>query len=144
LDLYVIRDAEVVFYVGQSDLAFERVWRHLRDGYKGRSTVGRFILCNWRTSMNFAVELLSSLSLAFTALGNDRDAAERYLIEQYAPCFNTSLNRQPTPLPEQYAAPNAARPYSRSLRKLIREADLFLRAEKRKAWLAQASDRDGG
>ena len=51
LDLYVIRDAEVVFYVGQSDLAFERVWRHLRDGYKGRSTVGRFILCNWRTSM---------------------------------------------------------------------------------------------
>jgi hypothetical protein len=142
LDLYLIRDSQVVFYVGQSELAFERVWRHLRDGYKGRSTIGRFILRNWRTSMNFAIELSSSLSAAFSDVANSRDAAERYLIEKYAPCFNVSLNRQPTPLPEHYATPDGALLCSRNLKKLIREADLFIRAEKRKAWLAQASDRE--
>ncbi len=142
LDLYVIRDAKVVFYVGQSDLAFERVWRHLRDGYKGRSAVGRFILCNWRTSMNFIIELLSSQSADFAAQANDRDAAERCLIERYSPCFNAALNRLPTVLPEHYAAPDAAPTRLRSLKKLIREANLFIQAEKRKAWLAEAPDRD--
>ncbi len=140
LDLYVIRDAEVVFYVGQSELAFERVWRHLRDGYRGRSAIGRFILCNWRTSMNFTIELLSSLSPDFAALANDRDAAERCLIERYAPCFNASLNRQPTPLPPHYAPPSAALPRLWSLKKLAREAARFIRADERKAWLAPSGD----
>ena len=45
-DLYVIRDDEVAFYVGQSDSAFHRVWAHLEGGFKGRSTVGRFVLLN--------------------------------------------------------------------------------------------------
>ncbi|HSN74705.1 MAG TPA: hypothetical protein VL334_06360, partial [Anaerolineae bacterium] len=37
LDLYLFRDDAVVFYVGQSYVAFDRVWRHILDGYKGRS-----------------------------------------------------------------------------------------------------------
>ena len=50
-DLYLFRDDEVVFYVGQSYVAFDRVWRHILDGYKGRSVVGRFIHCNWPASL---------------------------------------------------------------------------------------------
>ena len=37
LDLYLFRDDAVVFYVGQSQLAFARVWDHLRSGFKDPS-----------------------------------------------------------------------------------------------------------
>ena len=50
-DLYLFRDHDIVFYVGQSYNAFERIWEHLRGGSKGHSKVGRFILCNWTRSM---------------------------------------------------------------------------------------------
>ena len=98
---------QVVFYVGQSESAFNRVWQHFLDGFKGRSTIGRFILCNWPTSMNFTLELLSSRSEPFAWV--DRDAAERRLIEQHTPCFNIALNQQPQPLPAKYA-PTTAKP----------------------------------
>jgi hypothetical protein len=51
-DLYLCRDDEVVFYVGQSHVAFDRVWQHILDGFKGRSMLGRFILCNWPASLS--------------------------------------------------------------------------------------------
>jgi hypothetical protein len=58
-DLYLFRDDEVVFYIGQSHIAFVRVWEHLVQGFKGRSIVGRFIWSNWPASMNFTIELFS-------------------------------------------------------------------------------------
>ena len=134
-DLYLIRDDEVVFYVGQSESAFARVWDHFLGGFKGRSTIGRFILCNWHASLHFTVELLSSASPRFAAVEYDRDAAERALIEQYAPCFNISLNRTPHDLPPGYR-PTTAKPLcSRSPRKLIMEASRALQAEQRRQWL---------
>lgn len=33
-DLYLFRDEAVTFYVGQSHLAFARVWEHLLGGFK--------------------------------------------------------------------------------------------------------------
>ncbi len=138
-DLYLFRDDECVFYVGQSEHAFTRVWDHFLGGFKGRSTIGRFILCNWRASLRFTVELLSSASPRFAPVGHDRDAAERALIEQYAPCFNVSLNRAPHELPAHYR-PTTAQPLcSRSPRKLIMEASLALQAEQRQHWLDDAS-----
>jgi hypothetical protein len=56
-DLYLFRDAQAMFYVGQSHMAFVRVWEHIIQGFKGRSVVGRFILSNWPVSMKFMVEL---------------------------------------------------------------------------------------
>jgi hypothetical protein len=53
LDLYLFRDDAVAFYVGQSHVAFDRVWEHLRNGFKGRSVVGRFIWSNWPKSLSF-------------------------------------------------------------------------------------------
>lgn len=128
-DLYVFRDESVVFYVGQSRLAFARVWDHLTNGFKGHSIMGRFVWCNWPTSMKFTIELLDSQSEQFNIIGNDVNAAERLLIQQWAPCFNVSQNRQPTPLPEIYLPPNAKLRCSRSLNKLVRDAERAVKLE---------------
>lgn len=135
LDLYLFRDENVVFYVGQSHLAFARVWEHLLGGFKGHSIVGRFIWCNWPTSMNFTVELRDSRSETFAEVENDLNAAERFLIQQWSPCFNVSLNSQPTALPNSYLPPNAPFRRRKSLTALLHEAERAVKAEDTKLWL---------
>jgi hypothetical protein len=135
LDLYLFRDDAVAFYVGQSHLAFARVWEHLITGFKGRSIVGRFMWCNWPKSMNFTIELLSSQSEYFYDIDNDVDAAEQLLIQQWSPCFNVSHNQQPTPVPQAYLPPNAKLRRRRSLNQLIREAERALKAEDNQLWI---------
>jgi hypothetical protein len=127
--LYLFRDDAVVFYVGQSYLAFARVWEHLLGGFKGHSIVGRFVWANWPKSMKFTIELLSSQSAQFEGVGHDLSAAERELIQRWTPCFNVSLNGQPTPVPAVYLPPNAPLRCSRGLNKLIREAERVVKAE---------------
>jgi hypothetical protein len=135
LDLYLFRDEALVFYVGQSHLAFARVWDHLLSGFKGHSIMGRFVWCNWPRSMNFGIELLSSQSGEFAAVGNEVNAAERLLIRQWSPCFNLSQNSQPTPLPNSYLPPNAPFRRRRSLTMLIREAERAVQAEDMELWM---------
>jgi len=137
LDLYMFRDEDVVFYVGQSHLAFARVWEHLFSGFKGHSIIGRFVWCNWPTSMRFTIELLSSQSEQFKIVGNDLNAAERLLIQHGAPCFNVSQNRQPTPIPHPYLPPNARLRCSRSLNKLIHQAERAVRVEDNQLWVQE-------
>ncbi len=135
LDLYLFRDDDVVFYVGQAGLAFARVWDHLRNGFRGRSLIGRFIWCNWPKSLNYHIELMSSRARRFAVLSHNRNAAEADLIQHWSPCFNEALNRQPTPLPNRYAPANAQLRCSRSLRQLRREAERAVKAEERQRWL---------
>jgi hypothetical protein len=135
LDLYLFRDEEVAFYVGQSQLAFARVWEHLLGGFHGHSIMGRFVWCNWPRSMRFTIELMSSKSEQFNAVGNDLNAAERSLIEQLSPCFNVSLNSQPTPVPSSYQPPNAKFRCSHSLNKLRHEAERAVKAEDNQLWV---------
>lgn len=135
LDLYLFRDESVVFYVGQSHLAFARVWEHLLSGFKGHSIVGRFVWCNWPKSMSFTIELLSSQSGQFDVVNNELDAAERLLIQHWSPCFNVSLNSQPTPLPDSYLPPNAPFRRRQSLNALIHEAERAVKTEDTKLWL---------
>jgi hypothetical protein len=137
LDLYLFRDDEVVFYVGQSQLAFARVWEHLLGGFHGHSIMGRFVWCNWPRSMRFTIELMSSKSEQFNAVRNDLNAAERSLIEQLSPCFNVSLNVQPTPMPPSYLPPNAKFRCSRSLNKLRHEAERAVKAEDNQLWVEE-------
>lgn len=138
LDLYLFRDEAVVFYVGQSYLAFGRVWEHLRNGFKGHSIIGRFIWCNWPVSMRFTIELLSSQFEQFELLGNNVNAAERELIQRWSPCFNVSQNNQPTPVPPLYLPPNAKLRCSRSLNKLIFQAARSVKAEETERWMREA------
>lgn len=137
LDLYVFRDQDVVFYVGQSYLAFTRVWEHLLSGFKGHSIVGRFVWCNWPKSMSFTVELLSSQSEPFEVVGNELSASERLLIQRWAPCFNISQNSQPTPVPNSYLPPNAPFRRRRSLNMLIHEAERAVKAEDDQLWVQE-------
>jgi hypothetical protein len=141
-DLYLIRDEQVVFYIGKSDLAFFRIWQHILDGYKGRSTIGRFILCNWRASMNFIIELMCSRSSQFAELENDLSAIERTLITKFSPCFNVVSNPKPTPLPSKYLPTTSPIQHARHLGKVIREASYVLKGEQRKGWLAELAEQD--
>jgi len=134
-DLYLFRDENVVFYVGQSQLAFARVWEHLMGGFHGHSMAGRFVWNNWPKSMKFTIELLSSQSEQFAVMGNDLNAAERQLIERWSPSFNISLNSQPTPLPQFYLPPNAKPRRRSSLNKLRHEAARVVQAEETKRLL---------
>ena len=136
LDLYLFRDERVVFYVGQSQLAFGRVWDHLMGGFKGHSLVGRFEWCNWPASMNFTIELLGSRSAQFAALGNDVTAAERHLIRRWSPCFNVAQNIQPGAMPVCYRPPNA-RLRCGSFTRLVYQAARAVQAEERQRWLRE-------
>ena len=135
LDLYLFRDENIVFYVGQSYFAFARVWEHLINGFKGHSIVGRFIWCNWPKSMSFTIELLSSQSMQFDDVRNELNASERFLIQHWTPCFNISQNSQPTPLPNSYLPPNAPFRRRRSLNMLVHEAKQAVKADDTKLWL---------
>jgi hypothetical protein len=128
-DLYLFRDDEVVFYVGQSYLAYDRVWQHITDGYKARSVVGRFVLANWPRSLRFTIELWSSQADRFAEVDREVNAAERLLIAHYAPCFNETYNLRPTPRPDRYAPPSAPLRCSRSLHHLIHEAARAVQAD---------------
>lgn len=135
LDLYLFRDENVVFYVGQSSLAFARVWEHLFGGFKGHSMIGRFVWCNWPKSMSFTIELLSSGFEQFGVVRNELNASERLLIQHWSPCLNISQNHQPTPLPNSYLPPNAPFRRRRSLTTLLYEAERAVKAEDTKLWL---------
>lgn len=134
MDLYVFRDESVVFYVGQSHLAFSRVWDHLIGGFHGHSMMGRFIWCNWPKSMRFTIELLSSQFEEFNSVGNDLNSAERQLIQLWSPCFNISQNPLPTPLPNCYLPANARFRCRRSLNRLIHQAERAVRADDAAVW----------
>jgi hypothetical protein len=133
-DLYVIRDYAVVFYVGQSYSAFTRVWEHIMDGYKARSIVGRFILCNWPASMNFQIDFFKSKSDLFLPVDHELEKAELQLINRYRPCFNEVGNYSPTPLPKQYKPVTEFMRYSHTLRKLQFQAEMAIEAEAKRTW----------
>jgi hypothetical protein len=135
LDLYLFRDENVVFYVGQSQQAFARVWEHLIGGFKGHSMVGRFVWCNWPASMSFTVELSSSRFEQFGDVEHELNASERLLIQRWSPCFNISLNQQPTSLPDCYLPPNAPFRRRRSFNALLHEAERAVKADEAKRWL---------
>jgi hypothetical protein len=137
LDLYVIRDECTVFYVGQSHQAFSRVWDHIKNGYKARSEVGLFILCNWPKSLNFQIELLSSRAQEFDGVENNLSRAEDMLIKKYRPCFNISQNSDPSPIPEAYFPPSSAIRSPRSLIRMRYQAEQSILNDNRKKWMEE-------
>jgi hypothetical protein len=137
LDLYMIRDESVVFYVGQSYQAFNRVWDHIRSGYKARSEVGLFILCNWPRSMNFQITLLSSGAEEFAEVDHNLLKAEEMLIRRHKPCFNISQNSYPRPIPEDYFPPSSAIRSPRSLIRMRYQAEQSILNDNRKKWMEE-------
>jgi hypothetical protein len=137
LNLYLFRAEQTAFYAGQSERAYERVWQHIHDAYKGRSVIGRFILCNWPVSMHFTLELYSAAHPCFAGVEHNLDAAEKQLIEQWQPCFNVSANPTPAPLPACYQPPTTRPQHLRRLATMKSEARAHLRAENKRKTLAE-------
>jgi hypothetical protein len=137
LNLYLFRDEKVAFYAGQSERAYERVWQHIQDAYKGRSVIGRFILCNWPISMHFTIELYSAAHERFSQVEHNLNAAEKQLIEQWQPCFNVISNPNPAPLPPEYQLPASRPQHLRRLGTMRSEARAYIRAEKKRQTLSE-------
>ena len=140
LNLYLLRDEDTVFYVGQSYVAFHRVWEHFYAGFKGRSLVGRFIICNWPASMRFTIELMSSRSARFYPVEHDLNRSEQFLIEQFSPCLNTALNPAPAPIPSRYASPYTSLKFHHHPQRFIRQAAQAIQAGQKRDWLASSEE----
>lgn len=131
-DLYLLRDGETTFYVGQSHTAFNRVWRHIYDGWKGRSLVGRFVLMNWPRALHFVVEFHDSRAERFRPVEHDLNRAEQMLIASCQPCFNDLHNPNPASLPVKYNPPTLRVRHPRNPQAMMREAALANQQEERR------------
>lgn len=113
--LYVVRDGETVFYVGQTTDAIEtRLQRH------ALSSLGQFITANAPESDGWQVELVDHRDCAPAVRAGlwptlpdgarlDPDIAEIALIRVLRPCLNSTYNTNPRPLPERYQCRKAGR-----------------------------------
>jgi hypothetical protein len=115
-NLYLYRDGDVVFYIGQSGQPFERLREHLGQGERNLydpDAIGQLILNNRPASLAWVVEVYSlaemqglhgiPVRLDKVAL----DSMERELIMQRRPCLNRTLNKNRTPLPLRYIKDSA-------------------------------------
>jgi hypothetical protein len=108
--IYVVRDGDVVFYVGQSkrDVVM-RFWEHMNKP----SRLGQLIALNRPQSMAWSVDFYTladcqpfvrqqSLFSLQEWQHFDMDMAERGMIAQMCPVINRDFNANPTPLPARY------------------------------------------
>jgi hypothetical protein len=110
--LYLVRDCDVVFYVGQSREPVNRLWSHLGRGWgawsqNSPSALGVLIADNLPAARSWQVEFLtpgevSGLAVKGYASDWDIDKAERSLIKEHRPCLNVANNNNPSSLPERY------------------------------------------
>jgi hypothetical protein len=114
--VYLVRDADVVFYIGKSDAGIlGRLGEHLgRGGWRrgSPSLLGQLILDNLPASRTWQVELFTvpdcrdAIQKHFPYLKFperwDSDMAEQALIWEHRPCLNTAHNYDGQKLPERY------------------------------------------
>ena len=117
--LYIVRDGDIVFYVGQSTDPLYRLQAHLGlISQSDHSLFGIFIKANAPASYQWTYELWKpeeckpyvQLYRIATFPGRwytmpeafDVDEAEEGLIKFFHPCFNSRENIRPNRLPERY------------------------------------------
>ena|SRR5258708_5464536 len=128
--IYVVREDDLVFYVGLSLSPIERMIQHVYGGRNGIiSHLGHFIRDNIKYADNWQVDLLTleECKLYIDQYGTFTDedkywnealsrsgirdqywlseamrAAEGALIQHYCPCLNVAGNPNPNPLPSRY------------------------------------------
>lgn len=104
--LYIVKDSEVCFYVGQSKDVVNRLWEHLGQGERSYfpSTLGFFIKRNFPKSKDFNIVFLRPDEVS-KEWDHDVDSAEEDLIQDLNPCFNVTYNMNPKQLPKKYLEP---------------------------------------
>lgn len=118
--IYVIRDGETIFYVGQSVDPVYRIQQHLGYERQPASRIGRLILANepesdewivecyqledcrpiFEKHVEFPDEQLRKFLVNFAC--TDVQRAESYMINALHPCLNSTFNKKPNPLPTKY------------------------------------------
>lgn len=118
--LYLVRDDETVFYIGQSYSPLDRLQSHMGLSWRGEqaSKLGICIQENAPDSDNWHVELYTLADAAIYVekyYGRalpiyDISIAEVSMIRVHRPCLNVTHNRDPLPLPAKYThvRPNAS------------------------------------
>jgi len=101
--IYMIRDKEVVFYVGQSKNMAVRIGNHLGYVPTGATTLQRLIYANMPQSLTWFVKVFALADPPNTC--TDIHTVERAMIARYRPCLNIAYNPYPTPLPLCYRLP---------------------------------------
>ncbi len=112
--MYVVRDEDVVFYIGQSKRdVVVRFWEHINKP----SRLGQLITLNRPQSMHWLVDFYTladcrpyvkqqSLFSMQEWQHFDMDMAEQGMIAQMRPVLNKDFNPNPKPLPAQYMGQN--------------------------------------
>lgn len=100
--IYIFRDGEHVFYVGQSIDIGRRLHEHLLS----TAQVGDLVRLNWPKSLSWQVEIMTVEECQPYVLREYPkstsmwlDTAERVLIRYYHPSLNGKLNFSPSKLP---------------------------------------------
>ena len=108
--IYVVRDGDLVFYVGQSKRdVVVRFWEHMNKP----SHLGELIALNKPDSLAWQVEFYTLVDCqpfvqqqSLFAMQEwqhfDMDMAEQGMIAQMRPVLNRDFNANPTPLPARY------------------------------------------
>ena len=111
--LYVVRDGDVVFYVGMSTDPLDcRVYNHVYGGYgSGPSHLGRVVRMNMPESLEWQVqffdprEVVEGNPLAkelYMSKESKAREGEIALISRLKPCLNVTYNRHGRELPKRY------------------------------------------
>jgi hypothetical protein len=111
--IYLIRDGETIFYIGQSVSPLDRLQGHLgQDWHQQVSAVGRCIQKNAPDSDQWTIELYTLQDCGpfvqkhYECFGGlrmyDVSIAEQSMIQLFCPCLNDRHNPHPAPLPGQY------------------------------------------
>jgi hypothetical protein len=102
--IYLVRDRDVVFYVGRSTNCYRRLLEHCCLGYGWQagslSPLGQLAADNAPDSYEWTVELHGVVRLGY----DSADAAEVALIRERRPCLNRRNAVKHDPLPERYRA----------------------------------------
>lgn len=103
--IYILRDTETVFYVGQSINPFGRLQEHLGLTSVAPSLISEFIRENAPASGVWLIEPYT-LEECSEIVGKCRDVddTEEALINLYHPYFNIAANPDPAPLPTHYTS----------------------------------------
>lgn len=154
--IYVVREGEMVFYVGQSKRdVVARFWEHMQKP----SRLGELIILNKPDSLAWTVGFYSLADCRpFVAQKSlfamqswehfDMDMAEQGMIAALRPFINRDFNPRPTPLPARYrgqhlaAQPDRLSPDSLSPDSLSPEFRLWLNRMSLAGWVYER-DIDG-
>ncbi len=134
--LYLIRDGDIVFYIGQSAQPLIRLQEHMGWTWQGnQSTIGKLIEDNAPESGKWTYELwkveeceqyvteyrVNTFPDSWQKLhpSYDIDEAEEALIKHFKPCLNSAMNPNPTPLPGRYIKYNRSQEHLNMLEKLF-------------------------